>query len=256
MKWSQAETAETITQDIPIIKPTPVFLRAEWRKLAMLNYTVDPALLKPFLPDGTELDTWQGTHFISLVGFMFKNTRLKGFPIPFHKNFEEVNLRFYVRHKSHDGWRRGVVFIKEIVPRPALSLVAHTIYGEHYETVPMRHSWTTDGQNLKVTYAWKKKDWHTPSVVAQNIALPIPEGSLDEFITDHYWGYTRLSDHQTSHYGVEHPKWLTYPVRQHHVNVDFEAIYGERFKFLTHAMPASTLLAEGSEILVRSGTRF
>ena len=117
------------------------FLRAEWRKLALANYVIDPERLAPHVPAGTELDLWQGKCYLSLVGFMFVNTRLLGVKVPFHVNFEEVNLRFYVRRREGSEWRRGVVFIKEIVPKPALTWVANTIYREHYETLPMEHFW-------------------------------------------------------------------------------------------------------------------
>src|SRR6478736_2670783 len=104
------------------------FLTAEWRKLAIANYVVDPKLLLPYLPYKTELDTWNGKCYVSLVGFRFVNTRLKGIPIPFHIHFEEVNLRFYVRYKDESGWKRGVTFIREIVPRPALTFIANNLY--------------------------------------------------------------------------------------------------------------------------------
>src|SRR3954468_20670393 len=116
-----------------------IFLAAEWRYLAMLNYQVDPAILHPHLPRGTELDIWNGRHYISLVGFRFLNTRVLGVPIPFHRNFEEVNLRFYVRRKGPEGWRRGVVFIAEIVPRFAIAAVARLFYNENYVALPTRH---------------------------------------------------------------------------------------------------------------------
>src|SRR6187399_3219316 len=119
------------------------FLKAEWRKLIMANYVVDPGLLKDYLPGRTELDLFSGNCYISLVGFLFKNTKIKGIKIPFHTNFEEVNLRFYVRHKDNGTWKRGVVFIKEIVPKPALTFVANTIYKENYVTMPMKHTWIT-----------------------------------------------------------------------------------------------------------------
>src|SRR3954453_11964004 len=112
-----------------------VFLKAEWRKLAMANYAVDRKLLEKYLPYRTEIDTWDNTCYVSLVGFMFLNTRVKGLKIPFHTEFEEVNLRFYVRYRDGQAWKRGVVFIKEIVPRPMLTLVANTLYKEHYETL-------------------------------------------------------------------------------------------------------------------------
>ena len=118
------------------------FLTAEWRKLAFANYAIDKELLTPYLPVGTELDLWNGTCYVSLIGFLFKNTKLLGFSIPFHANFEEVNLRFYVKYKDGENWKRGVVFIKEIVPKFALSAVANTIYNENYETMPMTHSWS------------------------------------------------------------------------------------------------------------------
>lgn len=73
------------------------FLKAEWRRLALVNYIIDKHLLVKYLPAGTELDLRNGNCYVSLVGFMFINTRLLGLRIPFHKNFEEVNLRFCVK---------------------------------------------------------------------------------------------------------------------------------------------------------------
>jgi len=96
------------------------FLNAEWRKLILANYEFDEDILKKHLPYKTEIDKWNSTSYVSLVGFMFKNTKLLGIPIPFHRNFEEVNLRFYVRYKQNNEWKRGVVFIKELVPKIAI----------------------------------------------------------------------------------------------------------------------------------------
>lgn len=231
------------------------FLQAEWRKLAMANYAIDAALLKPYLPDKTELELWNTMCYVSLVGFMFLDTRVKGFKIPFHSDFEEVNLRFYVRYNDHGEWKRGVVFIKEIVPKPALTFVANTIYGEHYETMPMRHSWKIDSDTLSVEYQWKKKQWN--SIVVQTGTQPnaIVEGSEEEFITEHYWGYTRINKAQTSEYGVEHPRWEVYKTKDYSIDVDFGSIYGEDFKFLNSETPKSVFLAEGSAIHVKEGRR-
>jgi uncharacterized protein len=229
------------------------FLQAEWRKLAMANYAVDPAMLQPYLPARTELDIWKNTCYVSLVGFMFLNTRIKGIKIPFHTNFEEVNLRFYVRYNDQGTWKRGVVFIKEIVPRAALTFVANTVYGENYETMNMQHRWEVKENNLEVEYAWKKNTWHSLHVQASSTSVDISDGSEAEFITEHFWGYTKLKDTKTSEYGVEHPRWKVYPVQQYHVNVDFGLIYGPDFDFLKNEKPLSIFLAEGSEILVKSG---
>jgi uncharacterized protein len=230
------------------------FLTAAWRKLAIANYAVDTTLLTKYLPNKTELDLWQGTCYVSLVGFMFAGTKLKGLKIPFHTDFEEVNLRFYVKYKTaSNDWKRGVVFIKEIVPKPALTFVANTIYNENYETMPMDHTWGIQGDSLVVEYKWKQKNWNSFRVVTGGKLMDIKEGSEEEFITEHYWGYTRVNKQKTSEYGVEHPRWQVYDMKQYAIQADFGSLYGKEFEFLNQATPQSVFLAEGSEIVVKEG---
>ena len=234
------------------------FLTAEWRKLLMANYFVPPELLAPYLPFGTELDLWQGRCYVSLVGFMFMNTRVLGLSIPFHRNFEEVNLRFYVRRKATDGDaistpRRGVVFIKEIVPKPAITLVANTLYGENYETHRMRHAWDQHPEFLKVSYEWKSlwgKEWYKMAAETDLIANSIAEGSEEEFITEHYWGYASLDAKHTNEYQVEHPRWDVYKVLSHEIRGDLGRLYGKEFEAILTGSPASVFVAEGSEISI------
>jgi len=184
---------------------------------------------------------------------MFKNTKVKGLKIPFHTNYEEVNLRFYVRHKDNGEWKRGVVFVKEIVPKPALTFVANAVYKENYETMPMRHSWIPSDDNLTVEYKWKKGRWNSLKIITDNKASLIQDNSEEEFITEHYWGYTKISNEKTSEYGVEHPKWEVYKTKDYLIDVDFGDIYGQDFNFLTSEHPKSVFLAEGSEISVKDG---
>ncbi len=233
------------------------FLKAEWRKLVMFNYAVEPALLHPYVPPHTQLDLWKGTCYVSLVGFMFQNTRVKGFKIPFHINFEEINLRFYVKYVDpHLGAKRGVVFIKEIVPRRMISFVANTLYRENYITLPMKRKWNVEKDLVHVEYGLKKnKDWFHFGVVAKNTPQDLVNESETEFITEHFWGYAKWDEISTNEYEVGHPRWLTYPVVQHHSNLDFGRIYGPAFSFLTTAQPVSVYLAEGSEIFVNKGNK-
>jgi uncharacterized protein YqjF (DUF2071 family) len=229
------------------------FLQAEWRKLALFNYEVPPSLLKEFLPNGTELDLWNGKCYVSVVGFMFQNTRILGLKIPYHINFEEVNLRFYVKRKVNNEWRRGVVFIKEIVPKWALSFVANTVYNEHYQTCPMKHSWTKEKGVFKAEYQWKiHSQWQIISTTAEDKLVPIEDNSEAEFITEHYWGYAKVSEERTDEYEVTHPRWMQYPVINHTIEIDFKLNYGYRFAFLNEVHPASVQLAEGSQITVES----
>ena len=229
------------------------FLRAEWRKLAIANYVVDRSLLEKYVPFGTELDLWQGKCYVSLVGFMFVNTKLMGIKVPFHINFEEVNLRFYVKRLENDEWRRGVVFIKEIVPRSALTFVANTVYNENYETMEMSHSWEMTFIDRTVAYSWQKNgEWNTFRVLASLEAQEIKPESETEFITEHYWGYAKVNERITNEYEVTHPKWESYEIIDHEIKVDFGGVYGADFEILTGREPDSVMLAEGSEITVEN----
>ncbi len=233
-----------------------VFLTAEWRKLALANYAVDKEILAKYLPPFTELDDWNGKHYVSLVGFMFLNTKLRGIRIPFHSNFEEVNLRFYVKYNENGIWKRGVVFIKEIVPKPAITFVANTIYQEKYQTCRMKHNWLLEDDQFEISYSWKMETWNSFSVVSSSKSVAIVEDSDEEFITEHFWGYTKISKDKTSEYGVNHPWWEVYPIKSYQINVDFEKNYGTEFAFLNTKSPESVMLAEGSPIQVMKGIKF
>jgi len=241
----------------------PTFLTAEWRKLIMAQYVVAPETLAPYLPAGLELDLYCGANnetsrcYVSLVAFLFDRVRLKGLAIPFHTRFEEINLRFYVTHPAPDGTRkRGVVFIREFVSRAAIAFVARKFYEEPYTAIPTRHGIEQTPEALNVSYAWKLNNrWHTISAAAGVIPQEMAPGSEADFITDHFWGYTKRTDGSTSAYEVQHPRWQTYTLTSPKIDVDFAALYGPAFAHLNHAQPASILLAEGSPVSVLSGFR-
>lgn len=228
------------------------FLAAKWIDLVMANYDVDPSVLIDRIPRGTEIDLHEGRCFLSLVGFMFLDTRVMGMPVPFHINFEEVNLRFYVKRKTDDEIRRGVVFIKEIVPRYAIAAVARAFYGEPYECWHMINMRSP----TRVEYGWKLRDCHNLISVTRGDSLGVPkENSHGEFIIEHYWGYTKRGADRTDEYKVEHPKWELFAANDPRIDVDFEKTYGREFAFLSDQKPYSVLLAKGSEISVFKGER-
>ena len=234
----------------------PVFLTTDWRHLAMLNYEIDPAVLEPHVPYGTELDAWNGKHYISVVGLMFLNTKLYGVPVPFHRDFEEINLRFYVRRETAGEVRRGVVFVKEIVPKPAITLVARAFYNENYVTLPTSHSVVRDDAGISVSYEWRQPEFtHGLDVQGEGSPTLIQDGTEEEFIAEHYWGYAVQRDGGALEYEVEHPRWRVWRIRDAVLNCDVERLYGSQFAPYIGSAPASALLAEGSPVIVRKGTR-
>lgn len=218
----------------------------------MADYEVEPALLAPRVPPGTELDLNEGRCFVSLVGFMFLDTRVLGFPVPFHVNFEEVNLRFYIKRETGGEVRRAVCFIKEIVPRLAIATVARVFYGEPYECWQMSHGRSSS----EVSYSWSNSTCSNVFrvVIGESLGVPEPD-SHGEFIIEHYWGYTSRGNGRVDEYKVEHPKWELYGLKNVVIDVDFGATYGSEFAFLSGAKPYSVLLAKGSGISVYKGER-
>lgn len=233
------------------------FLSAEWRTLVMLNWEVDPDLLRPLVPRGTELDAWQGKTFVSAVGFLFLDTRLMGLPVPFHRNFEEVNLRFYVGREGPEGWRRGVCFVREIVPRLAIATIARWVYNEAYVAYPMRH-----GRNVSETsggsaeYGWRRGGrWESLRATFSGAPRPLETGSVEEFITEHYWGYTAQRDGGTIEYRVEHPSWRVWRADEAALDADVAALYGTQFAAPLAAPTSSAFVADGSPVIVRRAVR-
>ena len=219
----------------------------------MLNFAVDPKILAPLVPPGTEIDFENGETFLSVVGFLFLDTRLLGLPIPLHRDFEEVNLRFYVRKKSADMWRRGVVFVRELVPRRAIATVARVFYGENYLALPMKHQIDHVDLNLSVEYSWRRgAKWESLKMSATGEPQIIPAGSHGEFITEHYWGYTCFRG-GCSEYRVEHPRWKIWNAESFEFSADVAALYGEQFVETLSATPRSAFIAHGSpiEVLLR-----
>lgn len=232
------------------------FLTAAWRNLLMANYSIDPSLLQKYLPCKTELDTFNGDHYVSLVGFLFEDVSVLGISVPFHTNFEEINLRFYVRYKENNAWKRGVVFIKEIVPRAMITFVANTLYKENYVTLPTRHEWRAVGDDLSIKYEWKVgEQWNRISCIADKQPVHIAEGSAEAFITEHYWGYTFINNASTGAYEVAHPQWRIHDVKDYNIACSVKEIYGEAFEDTLQQQPASVFLAEGSAIQVLKGAR-
>jgi uncharacterized protein len=247
-------------------KSNQVFLSAEWRDLVMLNYEVDPGLLNPYVPRGTSLDSFEGRTYLSLVGFRFLHTKLLGcFPVPFHTDFDEINLRFYVRRKNvnedREEVRRGVVFLAEVVPRLAIATTARLLYGENYTSLPMRHRIEADECNRTtqyrtIEYLWKVGgQWCRLSAKTAGPPIRPKEGSLEQFITEHYWGYSAQRAGGCLEYHVSHVPWQAWTASEAQFEGDASDLYGSKLGAVLLRRPDSAFMAEGSAVTVFKGNR-
>lgn len=223
----------------------PVFLSAKWKHLAFFNYKVDPAILQPYIPYGTELDDYEGNTYVSIVAFRFENTKLLGWlPAFFHRDFEEVNLRFYVRRIDESGVKRGVVFISEVVPKRMLAGIARIFYKENYSAAPMS-SEISPGNSY--SYRWGE---HELRVSDFTMRLPGHASSFERWITEHYFGYTRVNRTKTFEYEVKHPQWELHEPRNVYLSPSVSKFYGPAFQATLSQAPSSVLVAAGSEVTI------
>ena len=228
-----------------------IFLKANWENIIMVNYEIDPKILIQFLPKGVEIDLFNEKCYISLVGFMFKKTKLFNIPIPWFGTFEEINLRFYVVRKENNEIKRGVVFINETIPYPIVAWMANKLYKEHYTVVPTKHKINHEIKIKKVKFEWFiNKKWNSIYVESSAKSSPMEQDSLEKFIYEHYYGYTKIDESKTEEYKLQHPSWKTNEVINYNIDCDFEAMYGKSFSVLNLKKPEAVFIAEGSSVAV------
>ena len=231
---------------------TDTFLSARWENLIMANYEVNPVVLKPYLPKGVEIDFYNSKTYVSLVGFMFKRTSLFNIPIPFLGTFEEINLRFYVKRVEGDTIKRGVVFINETVPYKLVAWLANKLYKEQYVAIPTKSLIANTESTKNIKYEWKiNKRWNHLAVNTSKENEQMLPGSVEEFIFEHYYGYTKINNHLSQEYIVNHPRWQVNKVIDYSIHCDFKSMYGNNFSFLSNHTPESVIIAKGSPVSVK-----
>lgn len=230
---------------------TDTFLSARWENLIMANYEVSPDMLISYLPHGVELDYYNNKTYVSLVGFMFKKTSLFHLQIPFLGTFEEINLRFYVKRVEGATVKRGVVFINETVPYKIVAWIANKLYKEHYIAIPTKNIIQTGNSIKSIRYEWKiNAKWNHLAVNASSEKLEMLPASIEEFIYEHYYGYTKINHQLSLEYKVGHPRWYVNKVIDYSIHCDFKSMYGSNFSLLGNHQPDSVLIAEGSPVTV------
>ena len=230
------------------------FLTARWNDLLLLNYEVPPDILKRHLPYKTELDSWNGHYYLSIVGFHFKDARLMGMKFPYNHTFPEVNLRFYVRHKYEGKWRRGVVFIKKNAPNRLIGMAANILYKEQFRIINIKHKLEEKGQSIAIEYSLKHGNkWESVKAECENDESVLPDSAEEKFIIEHYWGYTKVNENKTLEFKVKHPSWKLHKVSAYNSDCDLNWLFGSEFHILSETKPQLVFFAEGSEVVVNRG---
>jgi uncharacterized protein YqjF (DUF2071 family) len=234
------------------------FLTARWVDLLMLNYEVAPELLAPYMTRGTRLDFFEGKTYVSLVGFWFRETKLFGkIPVPFHDEFPQINLRFYVRRTTEAGDRLGVVFIAEIVQKRMIALVAHTVYGEHYLCRSVKTRNVMESEERTLEYGWRSENsWCNLAANGISSAAHIPSpGTLEHFLVDRYWGYTAQSNGGCIEFNVAHPAWKISRCSDTAFVGDPTPEYGPEIASVLRGKPSAAFVVDGSAVTVCNGVK-
>lgn len=217
-----------------------------------MNYIISPEILENYLPAYTIIDYFKGNCFTSLVGFPFRNVEIAGMKIPFYTDFEEINLRFYVKRFDGTTWRKGTVFISEIANKSALKFLANSFLHEKYQTLETRQEIKENSELIETKYSWRTwMNWQFLNLISEKPSESVAEGTEAHFIMDRSSGYQKYDTATTNEYGISHPKWNIYPIRSFDINVDFEESFDSNFPVLNETLPHSVILARGSSVAVK-----
>ncbi len=231
---------------LPLASRRP-FLTARWEHLIVASYAVPEPLLRPLLPPGMDLDFQDGKCFASLVGFQFLDTRVLGVSWPAHRDFAEWNLRFYVRR----GPVRGVVFVREFVPKPIVAVVARLIYNEPYRVARITGAIKSEPPTVTVSYTLRRGSRsHSLWVAADPESRPIQPGSREDFFLNQSWGFGTSRRGRRLQYEVVHPPWEIFPIRESVIDVSWGEMYGPEWSVMEGVQPVCVALAKGSPVSV------
>ena len=81
------------------------------------------------------------------------------------------------------------------------------------------------------------------------------EGGLEQFISEHYWGYSRRRDGRSLEYHVAHEPWRIWRASNAAFEGDGAALYGSDLGGVVARPPRSAFIADGSAVLVYAARR-
>jgi uncharacterized protein YqjF (DUF2071 family) len=241
-----------LTKNVPLLVGTGVvflrhtpFLTAEWSHILLFTFSVPRQLVESTLPPGVSCQLRGEAALLSLVSLDFQNTRVWGIPWPGLRNFTGINLRTY----AVEGERAGVVFVREFVSSKLIALAAKRLYGEPFESVPIRSCVTEEAERIRIERRFQRggKD-HVLYAVAAKASVSLPSDDEAHFFKERYWGFGRSHWGESTSYQLEHPIWRVHPIESWHLDIDWRKAYGETWSFLQNAQPLSVVVADGSPV--------
>ena len=228
---------------------------AEWREIVVINFEIDPKLLRNFIPPKTELDFFNETSFVTLMARACKNVKPYGWPIVFAKSIDQILLRFYVKRKVGDTWRRGVCLIRDYLPKRKASFFLNWMFKHSFTQVPIKRTSSNFESGLPtqlptVEYQWTTGDYvNHIKVNARSQMRQQEQETKESFVLDHHYGYT-VKEGKTYEYYVEYSPWAMWDAQSGSFDCDTENVFGRPFVRALKQRPASVFLARGSDVII------
>lgn len=233
------------------MKSNVPFLKAQWKELTLVNFALEPDFLINILPVGLDPDLLHGKAYASLVAFDFESIRVGGIPWPGYTQFPELNLRVYVR--CSEAGRRGVFFIRELIPGKIPTAIARVAYNEPYSACPLTrsHQALVNGAQVQRTdWIWKGAPNYLEVEVGPETMMPATDEDANWF-KEQEWGFGHSRLGELLRYHVTHPRWMVRKVHRCDYEVDWLGLYGPIWaRQLEGAEPDSLMHCIGSEIAV------
>jgi uncharacterized protein YqjF (DUF2071 family) len=182
-----------------------------WDDLLLASWPVPVSAVRSLVPPGLEIDTFDGSAWVSIVPFRAGNMRLHWLPqIPGQADFHELNFRTYVRL----GDTRAVSFLSLDSPGALASLIGSKLFGLPFRDATIRIEKRGDGYRVESRRTMRSEppaEFIASYLPYGEAATPRP-GSLENFLTARLSLFVAGRDGQLHRGDISHAPWLLQPV--------------------------------------------
>jgi uncharacterized protein len=190
---------------VPAVAPAldgRVLFDQRWTDLAFLHWPVDPDVVAPYLPRGTEPDVIDGVTYVGLIPFHMRGAGAgRGHPTEYLGDFLETNVRLYSVDATD---RHGVVFRSLEASRLATVLAARWGYRLPYVWSRMRVERYGDVWTWSSVRRWPHRGLRTQ--IAIRVGAVVAPTPLDIWLTAR-WGLHHRVAGRTIWTPNEHEAW-------------------------------------------------
>ncbi len=180
-----------------------------WHDLLFLHWPVRPEIIRPLIPQGLELDTFDGAAWIGVIPFRMTGVRPRYLPPFAGLAFPEMNVRTYVWTPGRSGvWFFSLDATNRLAVRAARAWYGLPYYNARI-TVQLERG-TVHYRSIRVDKRSAGVEFHASYKPTGEVYRSAPE-TLDRWLTDRYCLYAMDQQGRLGYADIQHLPWPLQP---------------------------------------------